>query len=202
TSIAPASTTVGGAAFTLTLTGTGFATGATVNFGSSPAITPLSLTSTQIVATIPAPDIAAAGTLNVTVTNPAAGGTSNALTFTINNPAPTETAISPTSATAGGAAFTLTVNGTGFVSTSVVKFNGAAKTTTFVSATQLTAAITATDIATAGTASVTVTNPAPSGTSNAVSFAINNPVPTLSSISPSSAAAGSAAFTLTVNGGG
>jgi hypothetical protein len=202
TLIAPTSATAGGAAFTLTLTGTGFVAGTTVNFGSSPAITPSSVTSTQIVATIPAADIATAGTVNVTATNPAGGGTSNAQTFTINNPAPTETSLFPTSATAGGAAFTLTVNGTGFVSTSVVKFNGAAKTTTFVSATQLTAAISVADIATAGTATVTVTNPAPGGTSNGVSFAINNPVSTLSSISPSSAAAGSAAFTLTVNGVG
>jgi hypothetical protein len=192
----------GGAAFTLTLTGTGFVTGATVNFGSNPAITPSSVTSTQIGATIPAADIATAGTVNVTVTNPAGGGTSNAQTFTVNNPAPTETSLSPTSATAGGAAFTLTVNGTGFVSTSVVKFNGATKTTTFVSTTKLTAAITAADIATAGTATVTVTNPAPSGVSNAVSFTINNPVPTLSSISPSGAVADSAAFTLIVNGVG
>jgi hypothetical protein len=173
-----------------------------VNFGSNPAITPSSVTSTQIVATIPAADIVTAGTVNVTATNPAGGGTSNAQTFTINNPAPTETSLSPASATAGGAAFTLTVNGTGFVSASVVKFNGAARTTTFVSATQLTAAVTAADIVTAGTASVIVTNPAPSGTSNALSFTINNPVPTLSSISPSSVVAGSAAFTLTLNGVG
>ncbi len=202
TSIAPTSATAGGTAFTLTLTGTGFVAGATVNFGTNPAITPSSVTSSQIVTTIPAADIATAGTVNITVTNPAGDGTSNAQTFTVNNPAPTETSLSPTSATAGGAAFTLTVNGTGFVSTSVVKFNGAAKTSTFVSATQLTAAITAADIATAGTATVAVTNPAPSGTSNAVSFTINNPVPTLTSLLPSSAVAGSTAFTLTVNGVG
>ncbi len=202
TSLTPTSVTLGGAAFTLTLTGTGFVAGATVNFGTSPAITPTSVTSTQIVATIPAADIVTAGTVNVTVTNPTGGGTSNAQTFTINNPVPTETSLSPTSATAGGAAFTLTVNGTGFVPASVVKFNGAAKTTTFVSATQLSAAITTADIATAGTATVIVTNPAPSGTSNAVSFAINNAAPTISSLSPPSAVAGSAAFTLTVNGAG
>ena len=203
-SIAPANATVGGAAFPLTLTGTGFVTGATVNFGSNPAITPSSVTSTQIVATIPAGDIATAGTVNVTITNPAGGGTSNAQTFTINNPAPTETSISPTSATAGGAAFTLTVNGTGFVSTSVVKFNGTAKTTTFISATQVTAAITAADIATAGTASVTVTNPAPGGgTSGTVSFTINAvSAPTLTSIGPTSATAGGAAFALTLTGTG
>ncbi len=72
---------------------------------------------------------------------------------------PNISSISPTNALAGGPGFPLTVNGTGFVSASVVKFNGAAKTTTFVSATQLTAAITAADIATAGSATVTVTNP-------------------------------------------
>ena len=202
TSLAPNSANAGGAAFTLTLTGTGFVAGATVNFGTSPAITPSSVTGTQIVATIPAADIATAGTVNVTVTNPAGGGTSNAQSFTINNPPPTVTSLSPTSANAGGVAFTLTVNGTGFVSTSVVKFNGGAKTTTFVSTTQLTATITAADIATAGTATVTVTNPGPGGTSNAASFTINNGVPTISSLSPSSAVAGSAAFTLTVNGAG
>ena len=201
-SIAPATATVSGAAFTLTLTGTGFVAGATVNFGSNPAITPSSVTSTQIVATIPATDIATAGTVNVTVTNPAGGGTSNTQSFIINNPAPTATSLSPTNATAGGAAFTLTVNGSGFVSTSVVKFNGGAKTTTFVSATQLTAAITAADIATAGTVTVTVSNPSSGGTSNAASFTINNPTPTVSSLSPSTTVAGSAAFTLTLNGAG
>src|SRR6202040_1365162 len=112
--------------------------------------------------------------------------------------------LSPSSATAGGAAFTLTVNGTGFVSTSVVKFNGAARTTTFVNATQLTAAITAADIATAGTATVTVTNPAPGGgTSASVSFAISAAsAPSLTSLAPTSATAGAAAFTLALTGTG
>ena len=85
-SITPSSAMVGGPAFPLTVNGTGFITGATVNFGSNPVITPSSVTSTQIVATIPAADIATAGTVNVTVTNPVGGGTSNAQTFTTNNP--------------------------------------------------------------------------------------------------------------------
>src|SRR6185295_629608 len=47
------------------------------------------------------------------------------------------------------------------------------RTTTFVSSTQLTAAIPASDIATVGTANVTVVNPAPGGgTSNALTFTI------------------------------
>ena len=206
TSISPASATAGGAAFPLTINGTGFVSGATVNFGSNPAITPSSVTSTQIVVTVPAADIATAGTVNVTVTNPGGGGTSNAQTFTINNPVnpgPTETSISPTSATAGGAGFSLTVNGTGFVSTSMVKFNGAAKATTFISATQLTAGITAADIATAGTASVTVTNPAPGGgISGALPFTINGAALSLVSIAPATATAGGTAFAMTLTGTG
>jgi len=84
---------------------------------------------------------------------------------------PTITTISPTSAIAGGPAFILTVNGTNFVSGSTVNFNGTAVATTFVSATQLTAAIPASDIATAGSFNVTVTNPG-GGKSNAVSFTV------------------------------
>jgi hypothetical protein len=86
-------------------------------------------------------------------------------------PAPTLSSLSPNSATAGGAAFTLTVNGTNFVSGAVVKWNGAPRTTTFGSTTQLTAAIPASDIASQGTANVTVANP-DSQTSGAQTFTI------------------------------
>lgn len=66
-----------------------------------------------------------------------------------------------------GPAFTLTVNGTGFVSGAIVNWNGTGLVTTFVSASELTATVPATDIAIAGTGTVTVTNPTPGGgTSN------------------------------------
>ena len=82
----------------------------------------------------------------------------------------------PDAAAPGGSGFTLTVNGTGFVSGSVVDWNGSARTTTFVNGSQLTAAIAASDIATAVTAWVTVVNPAPGGgTSSVVFFPINSP---------------------------
>src|SRR3989454_730913 len=121
-----------------------------------------------------------------------------------NNLVPTVTSLSPTSTNAGGVAFTLTVNGTNFVSGSVVQWNSSARPTTFVSATQLRATITAADIATAGTASVRVFTPAPGGgNSNALTFTINlapNPVPTIGSPTPGNATPGAGAFTLTVNG--
>ncbi len=82
--------------------------------------------------------------------------------------APMLTAVSPTSVTRGGAAFTLTVTGAHFVPGSTVRWNGTARRTTFVSSTQLRAWIPATDIATAQSVTITVYTPAPGGgTSNA-----------------------------------
>jgi 6-phosphogluconolactonase (cycloisomerase 2 family) len=108
---------------------------------------------------------------------------------------PTITAISPNSAVAGGAAFTLTINGTNFVASSMVNFGGAAPTATFVNSTQLTAAIPASSIASTGMLAVTVTNPASGGgTSNPMNFTITSggpsPVPTINSLIPSCIPAG------------
>ncbi len=75
----------------------------------------------------------------------------------------------PDATAPGGAGFTLTVNGSGFVSGATVNWNGTALATTFVSDLQLTATVPASDIAAAGTASVTVTNPAPGGGTSNVS---------------------------------
>src|SRR5206468_11655633 len=151
-----------------------------------------------------AADIATAASVPVTVLPPApGGGTSAAQTFSVSNPAPTLTSVSPTSATTGDAALTLTVNGSSFVNGSTVRWNGAARTTTFVSATQLTAAIPAADVASAGTPQVTVFTPTPGGgTSAAQTFPVNNPIPTITGLVPNSATVGGAAFTLTVNGTG
>ena len=79
----------------------------------------------------------------------------------------------PDAVAPGGGGFTLTINGTGFVSKSVVTWNGRALATTFVNSLQLRAAVPAADIATAGTAWVTVVNPAPGGgTSNLAFFTV------------------------------
>ncbi|MDD1655646.1 MAG: hypothetical protein LUO91_08120, partial [Methanomicrobiales archaeon] len=100
------------------------------------------------------------------------------------NPVPVLSGISPTSATAGGSGFTLTVTGTSFLATSKVRWNGADRTTTYVSATRLTVSIPASDIASAGIGSVTVFTAAPGGgTSGARTFTISQaptPTPTVS----------------------
>jgi hypothetical protein len=85
----------------------------------------------------------------------------------------------PGAAKPGGAAFTLTVNGSGFVSGSagsVVHWNGSPRITEFIDEGQLKSTILATDIATARTASVTVVNPSPGGgTSNVIFFDVSAP---------------------------
>ena len=89
---------------------------------------------------------------------------------------PTVTNISPTSATAGGGAFKLTVNGTNFVNGAMVNFNGTPLTATFVSSTQLTATVPASAIASAGTYTVSVTIPPPGGgTFGSASFSVQSP---------------------------
>jgi len=121
--------------------------------------------------------------------------------------------IAPSQANAGGAGFTLTVSGTsdstgsGYVAKSVVQWNGKTIPTTVVSASTLTATVSADLIAKPGTAFVQTLSPhsgtGTNGLSNVVSFLINpaaNPVPTVTSMTPTSAAAGAASFTLTVNG--
>jgi hypothetical protein len=57
--------------------------------------------------------------------------------------------------------FTLTVNGSGFTTGSVVRWNGSNRPTTFVSSTRLTAAIYAADVSTIADIPVTVYDPYP-----------------------------------------
>lgn len=93
------------------------------------------------------------------------------------NPVPAVTSLSPPSITAGAPGQTLTINGTGFVSTSTVTYNGVAHAATFVSATQLTISLTASDQAIVGSFAVVVTNPSPGGgASNSATFTVKSPI--------------------------
>ena len=202
-SISPNSVLVGSAGFTLTLTGGNFVSNSVVQVNGVSRTTTF-VSATQLTAAISASDLAVTGYLSITVLNPApSGGTSGPITLTVNNPLPSLSNISQTSALAGSAGFTLTLTGGNFVPNSVVKVNGASRPTTFVSATQLTAAIPASDMAVAGYLSITVFNPAPGGgTSGPITFTVNNPLPTISNISPNPVIAAGPSFTLTVNGSG
>jgi hypothetical protein len=113
---------------------------------------------------------------NSSSTYNSATGTSSTVTVTVPaNPSPVIGSLSPTFTSAGGAAFTLTVTGSGFVSGSTVYWGTSALTTTYGSATQLTAQVPASDIASAGNTAVTVQTPSPGGgTSNALQFEVDS----------------------------
>ncbi|HWY20324.1 MAG TPA: FG-GAP-like repeat-containing protein [Candidatus Acidoferrum sp.] len=98
-----------------------------------------------------------------------------------SNPVPLiDLPVVPASTAPGGPGFTLTVNGAGFVSDAGVSWNGHPRTTQFVSKTQLTATIPASDIAVAGTAAITVTNPGASTVASKVAFfSVTAPVTTV-----------------------
>jgi hypothetical protein len=195
TSLSPSAAAAGGLAFILTVNGSGFASGAVVQWNGTPLSTTF-VNAAQVTASVPANLIATAGTARVIVAQ--AGTTSNSAPFTITSP-PTVISLNPNTATAGGPAFTLTVNGTGFASGAAVQWNGTPLSTTFVGAAQLTASVPANLIATAGIARVIV---AQAGTtSNSAPFTITSP-PTVTSLNPNTATAGGPAFTLTVNGSG
>lgn len=85
---------------------------------------------------------------------------------TINGP------VSPQAVVPGSAGFTLTVHGAGFVSGAVVNWNGAVRSTTFISAGELQAQILASDVAAPGSALVTVTNPLPGGGLSSSSYGL------------------------------
>jgi hypothetical protein len=176
--LSPSSASTGGPAFTLTVNGSNFISTSAVQWNGS-AVTASFVSASQLTASITAADIANAGTASVTVVNPApGGGTSPPASLAISDPVPSISSLSPTNANAGGAAFTLTVNGSNFISTSTVTWNGNSYATAYVSATQVTAAIPAADIATAGAASITVVNPAPGGgTSSGANFNIDGTIP-------------------------
>lgn len=171
--LSPTSATAGGQAFTLTVNGSGFVSSSVVSWNGS-NLTTTFVSGTQVTASVPAADIATAGTAPVQVTNPApGGGSSNTATFTINNPVPALTSLSPTTAVLGGAAFTLTLSGSNFVSGSTVQWNGSNRPTAFVTSSQVTAQIPATDIAAGGKAALSVSNPTPGGgASNSLTFSI------------------------------
>ena len=207
TALTPASVTAGQGALALDIAGTGFVATTTLLLDGAPlASTPGE--GGHLAATVPASTLAVGAAHAVTATTPApGGGASAAATLTVTNPAPHAASLSPASVAQNGAAFTLTVAGTGFVPVSQVLVSGQPRPTTFVSATALSAALPETDLVAVGTLAVTVTSPAPGGgaSERALLTVFATPRPTITGLDAGAApgVAGSGApFTLAVSGSG
>jgi hypothetical protein len=120
--------------------------------------------------------------------------------------------LSPPNINAGGSDLTLTVNGGGFVAKTVVLWNGSKLVTTLKTDSSgnvltVTAVVPAALTAKSGTASVQTLSPhsgaGNNGLSNSIAFLIfppPNPVPTVSTVTPSCMVAGSGSFPITIAG--
>jgi hypothetical protein len=133
-SLEPAAVVAQAAAFTLTVKGSGFASGAIVELNGN-ALPSQVLGSSQLTAQISASQVAAVAQLNITVVNPN-GAISNLQTLGVIA-APAITSINPATVAADIAAFPLIVRGSGFVSGCVVELNGIPLSTSFVDSTEL-----------------------------------------------------------------
>jgi hypothetical protein len=203
TSLAPSSLILGAAPPTVTVTGSGFLAGATtIAFDGAIAATTV-IDPTHAKATLTSAQVATAHTLQVVVANPTPGGGSAApLAFTVNDPVPSTTAVSPASALVGAADTTVTISGGSFVAQSTVLLGSAPLATTYVDSKTLTAVIPAASLTVPGALSLVVSSPPPGGgkSSPALSFAVSDPVPTATSLSPSFALVGAGDTSIAVTG--
>jgi hypothetical protein len=141
-------------------------------------------------AMIPASSLAVAhtGSLYVRSNGPGGSASSATVSFAVGTAAPVLTGMSgvPDPLLIGNPGFTLTVNGTGFVSTTTLQINGKSLATTYVSATQLRANISADLLGEGGLLKVTAIHVQPTvGPSNELTVSLFNPIPGVTSISPS-----------------
>ncbi len=204
TSLSPSNVEVGAAPATVTAIGSGYIAGQTsIAFDGVPALTTVA-DGAHASATLTTAQMSPAHTIQVTVTNPTpGGGTTSALAFTVEDPAPVATSLSPSSAMVGASDTLVTVSGSGFVSASVVSLGASPLTTSYVSPTSLTATIPAANLTAATTLTLAVSSPAPGGgTSGDLSFVVDNPGPAIASITPPSTIIPSVDTPITVAGTG
>jgi hypothetical protein len=170
TSILPDSIVAGSASFVINVSGENFSANppSVVLWNGSPRATVFNSLTSQLAVTILASDVTNTGVGLISVMNPAPGGTTlNPTSFNIVpllKGAATITSLNPSSANPGTKGpLLLTVNGTGFVSGSIIRWNGEFRQPATVSPTALTTNLSTNDLAAAGIASVSVDNPLPGG---------------------------------------
>ncbi|MBC8076996.1 MAG: IPT/TIG domain-containing protein, partial [Chloroflexales bacterium] len=153
--VAPTSAPVGSGDTLVTVTGSGFAAGTVAQLNGTALATTV-ISDTQLQATIPAANLALAGTFSLAAVNPGMeSAPSNALPFSVTNPLPRIT-----QATLAGK--TLTLTGSSFASGAMVQFNG----TDYPAAgdgTQVRVIISDADLVGSAGAPVSVFNPQPGG---------------------------------------
>jgi hypothetical protein len=196
--MSPVSTTAGSAGFMLNITGKAFTPDAVVLWGAIPMGT-IYVSPSQLTASVPANLIEFSGTASVTVTQ--ASGTSAPATFTINPAPPSISGLSPALATVGAPAFSLTINGAYFTPATTSKWGSTPLATTYISSTQVAAAVPATLIASPGTATITVTTAVGTSAPATLAIVVNPPLIITTVAMPSATADAAYAGQINVTGG-
>ena len=162
----------------MTITGSNFQSGATVNFDNSEATSVVFESSTSLAAVTPAHS---PGTTDITVRNPDGQSRTLSNSFTFANPSPTITSINPDSGNTGGSTSVI-ITGSNFQNGATVDFGSSAATSVIViSSTSLTAI---TPASSAGVVDITVTNPDNQTDTLSNSFTFIDASPTVTSINP------------------
>jgi hypothetical protein len=211
TSIDPPSATLNSTPFQLTLTGTNFVPTSQVLFNAFLSATTIFVSPTQLLVPVSAQTLASAQPIQISVSNGSVSRTSNSLPFSVNNPPPLATSMSPSRAVAGSDGVPLTIYGTQFSTNpslggaiqTVIRWNGANLVTTVFSSGELRAQVPAAFLAAPGTAQVTVFTSGPGGGETVpLPFTVFAPAPEATSFEPDSVTEGAASFALTIHGHG
>ncbi len=184
--LTPSAVALGSPTTTIAVAGSNFSAASVVVLAGTALPTTIS-SSTQLTFQLPAAQTTFARYLDVAVTNLANGaGTSPPAVLEVDNPSPAIAATGTGPLKVGAYDTALVLTGTNFVPASIVRFNGTPLATTYLSPTRLSYVLPYADQATAGLFALTVLNPAPGGGASApATLEVDNPSPTLASISPS-----------------
>ncbi|MBF0592617.1 MAG: hypothetical protein HQL02_11075 [Nitrospirae bacterium] len=203
TSVTPSEAAIGSGDVIVTIAGSGFVSSSDVYFGGT-VVSKTALTYNSITATVPSSLLQTLGQYQVKVTNPTpGGGDSNTVQFTVKNPAPAITSVTPSEAAVGSGDVVVTIAGSGFISSSDVYFGTTVVSKTAITANSITATVPGSVLQTLGQYQVKVKNPAPGGgDSNMFAFTVKNPAPVITGITPSEAAIGTGDVVITIAGSG
>jgi uncharacterized protein (DUF1800 family) len=200
TSVTPTSVAVGN--FSLTVNGTNFAPGATLMFATT-ALTTTRVSATQLSATGTA-TASQVGTVNLTVQNPNPGLiASAAVQETVTGPSNISVSVTPVNATVrGGATQTFAAAVAGSTNTNVTwSVNGTAGGSAALGTINAAGLYTApNNLPTPNTVTVTATSAADATKQGHSAVTLENPLPVVTSVSPTTIATGS--FVITVIGTG
>jgi beta-lactam-binding protein with PASTA domain len=175
--LSPMRALAGDAGFTLTIKGSHFAPTSVARWNEM-ALTTTFVSDSELKAEVRAEQLATVGVAHISVADRLGGAASDPIEFAVDatNPVPTILSVSPNSMTTGSAAFTLTVTGSNFIASSLIEWNGLALPTTYVSATQLTVQISASQLLSAGVVNVSIFTGTPGGgASGTMPFTVSVP---------------------------